>query len=59
MTKEERKKHIEYLLKEAKAYPIKGRYYVYERFKSDLTSLNPTPEEYEQAIRKISDYLDV
>lgn len=59
MTNEERQIEIQKLLKDAKTYPTKGRYYVYERFKNRLINLNPTPEEYEQTCRELSNCLRI
>lgn len=59
MSDEERKERIKKLLRESKAYPSKGRYYVYEMFKQDLIALEPTTEEYAQTMRQIAINLKV
>lgn len=54
--KEERLNDI---LKSAKSCKNKGRLYVYEQYKQELSSLCLTSTEYEQACRKLTEYLKV
>lgn len=56
MAKEER---ISELLVRAKSCKNKGRWYVYEQYKQELSKLDLTPAEYEQTCRKLARYLEV
>lgn len=56
MAKEEKLKEI---LDSAKKCTNKGRWYVYEQYKQQLTQLDLTNTEYEQACRKLTEYLRV
>lgn len=47
------------ILNEAKKCKNKGRWYVYEQFKQELAKLCLTATEYEQACRKLTNYLGV
>lgn len=50
---------INRILEDAKKEPYKGRYYVYERYKSELSGLCLTAIQYEQAIIELSRILRV
>lgn len=47
------------ILERAKKCPNKGRWYVYEQFKQELSQLALSATEYEQACRKLAQYLRV
>ena len=59
MTESERKEKIQELLNEAKIEPIKGRMYVYDKYKRELTALEPTQQEYDETCIKLAKYLNV
>lgn len=56
MTKNTR---VSELLVRAKNCKNKGRWYVYEQYKQELSKLGLTPAEYEQTCRKLARYLEV
>lgn len=50
---------VQQLINDAKVYPVKGRYYVYENFKLRLQNLSLSSIEYTEACRQIAHYLRV
>lgn len=50
---------LQQLINDAKVYPVKGRYYVYENFKLRLQNLGLNSMEYTEACRQIAHYLRV
>ena len=52
-------KQIKDLLARAKKCPNKGRYYVYEQYKSELRDMNLSAGQYEQICRQLSNALGV
>ncbi len=47
------------ILERARKCSNKGRYYVYEGFKSELQKMSISPELYEDTCRKLAKYLRV
>lgn len=52
-------KTLEDLYKDAKKCPVKGRLYMYERYKCKLLEMNLSSDEYTEACRKLATYLGV
>lgn len=50
---------LQQLINDAKVYPVKGRYYVYENFKLRLQYLSLSSMEYTDACRQLAHYLGV
>lgn len=50
---------LEDILTRAKKCSTKGRHYVYEAFKKELSELNLDPVEYCDACRELARYLEV
>ena len=59
MTDTERKERIQQLLNEARICPTKGRMYVFEQFKRELTALEPTERERDETLILLASYLNV
>lgn len=52
-------KRLKEVLKDAKECPVKGRLYIYEKYKQQLLDLDLSSEEYTQACRKLANNLGV
>lgn len=50
---------LEDILEDAKKCPVKGRLYIYERYKLQLQDLELSSEDYTEACRKLAQYLEV
>lgn len=59
MSEKDKKEKLSALLVDAKRCSNKGRWYVYEQYKQELSKLCSTSVEYEQNCRKLTRYLGV
>ena len=50
---------LESILTRAKKCSLKGRNYIYSRFKQELEELHLSPEEYQEACIELAKYLEV
>lgn len=50
---------LDKILKEAKQCPVKGRLYMYEKYKLRVQDLGLSSEEYTQACRQLANNLEV
>lgn len=50
---------INTLVEKARKEPLKGRYYIYEQYKSELKGICTTGNLYETACRMLADALNV
>ena len=50
---------VQRVLKEANASPNKGNYTAYNHYKSLLVHMGLSPEEYQEAVRRLADVLMV
>ena len=52
-------KNLNQILDEAKKCPVKGRLYMYEKYKQQIRDLELSSDEYTEACRKLANYLEV